>query len=537
MAAMGATRLIVCDGEVPADVDVAGADLMQFAAFIEQVRNLRWLAGALFGWREVGLVVPFAGRRPRPFAVALVLRLLSRGGCWIRDPAGGAVAIGPVLLAKLFARLLRDGLARPAILLESERAVADLRRWVDEGPRALALKPGPPVYLKTDLWLATTAGGSVTHMAGVVNHLGEFFEPPLVFAPAANPLLAAAHEFHLILPEERYWDYLELPALAFNARARRLVREAIGGRSPAFLYVRYGLNSYAGVALARDLGVPLVLEYNGSEIWADRHWGRAPARGPLAEEIEELCLAAANLIVVVSEPLRRELRDLGVPNSRILVNPNGVDPEVFRPDVEARALRASLGLAGRRVVGFIGTFGPWHGTELLVEAYALCRERHPEWRETTRLLLIGDGARRPATEALVDRLGLRGECVFTGLVPQGEGPRYLACCDLLVAPTLPNADGSAFFGSPTKVFEYLAMGKPVVASRLGQIGEVIEHGRTGWLVAPGDAQALADGIERVADNAALADALGREAREAVLARHSWRAHAGRIATAVKEACP
>ena len=358
-------------------MDVAGADLMQFAAFIEQVRDLRWLRGALFGWREVGLVVPWAGRRPRPFAVAVVLRLLSRGPCWIRDPGGGAVAVGPRLLAKLAVRLLVDGLARHRILAEVSRSVKELREWVDAGPRALALKPGPPVFLKTDLWLSAAAGGSVTHTAGVVNRLGEFFGPPLVFAPAPNPLLAATHEFHLILPDERHWDYLEMPALAFNARARRMVLEALAGRSPAFLYVRYGLNSFAGVALARDLGVPLVLEYNGSEIWVDRHWGRAPARGALAEEIEDLCLAAANLIVVVSDPLRRELRGRGVPDARILVNPNGVDPDVFRPDVDASALRASLGLEGRRVVGFIGTFGPWHGTELLVEAYARCRGAAP----------------------------------------------------------------------------------------------------------------------------------------------------------------
>jgi len=536
MASMGAPRLIVCDGEVPVDVDVAGADLMQFPAFIEQVRNLRWLRGAFFRWREVGLVVPWAGRRPRPFAVAVVLRLLSRGRCWIRDPGGGAVTVGPWLLAKLAARLLIDGLARHRILAEVRRSVAELREWVDAGPRALALKPGPAVFLKTDLWLSAAAGGSVTHTAGVVNRLGEFFGPPLVFAPAPNPLLAAAHEFHLILPDERHWDYLEMPALAFNARARRMVLEALAGRSPAFLYVRYGLNSFAGVALARDLGVPLVLEYNGSEIWVDRHWGRAPARGALAEEIEDLCLAAANLIVVVSDPLRRELRGRGVPETRILVNPNGVDPEVFRPDVDATALRASLGLEGRRVVGFIGTFGPWHGTELLVEAYARCVEQHPDWRESTRLLLIGDGARRPATQAMVERLGLRRDCVFAGLVPQSEGPRYLACCDLLVAPTLPNADGSEFFGSPTKLFEYLAMGRPVVASRLGQIGEVIEHGRTGWLVTPGDAAALAEGIARVAGDDALAASLGRAGRAAVIERHSWRAHVQRIAAALKEVC-
>lgn len=533
---MGAKRLIVCDGEVPADLDVTGAELIQFPAFIEQVRDLRWLLGALLGWREVGLVVPWARLRPRPLAVAMVLRLLSRGKCWIRDTAGSADRVGVTFLVRLSARFILDGLVRFSLLSEARRTVADLRAWVDTGPRTRTLRPGPPLFLKTDLWLGTMAGGSVTHMAGVVNHLGEFFAPPLVFAAAPNPLITAAHEFRLILPEERHWDYLEVPALAFNASARRRVGEVLAGRHPSFLYVRYGLNSYAGVALARDLGVPLVLEYNGSEVWIGCHWGRKPALGELSEAIEDLCLAAANLVVVVSEPLRRELRGRGVPDARILVNPNGVDPDLFRPDIDATELRARLGMEGRRVVGFIGTFGAWHGTELLVEAFARCLDTHPEWRDSMRLLLIGDGARRPATEALVDRFGIREACVFTGLVPQADGPRYLACCDLLVSPTLPNADGTEFFGSPTKLFEYLAMGRPVVASRLGQIGEVIEHGKTGWLVVPGDASALAEGIATVAGDEALAAALARAGRDVAVQQHSWRAHVERIATALREVC-
>src|SRR4029453_6656090 len=102
--------------------------------------------------------------------------------------------------------------------------------------------------------------------------------------------------------------------------------------------------------------------------------------------------------------------------------------------------------------------------------------------------------------------------IFTRLVPQEEGPAYLAACDVVVSPHVPNPDGTQFFGSPTKLFEYMAMGKGIVASNPAPIGEVLEHGRTAWPVPPNDGGALADGIRRLVTNPDLRTALGAAAR-------------------------
>jgi len=117
--------------------------------------------------------------------------------------------------------------------------------------------------------------------------------------------------------------------------------------------------------------------------------------------------------------------------------------------------------------------------------------------------------------------------VFTGLVPQEDGAKYLAACDVLVSPHVPNPDGTPFFGSPTKLFEYMAMGKGIVASRLDQIGEVLEDMTTALLVPPGDVAALANGIARLAGDPALRDRLGAAARRTVLERYTWREHTRR----------
>src|SRR5262249_23717590 len=149
----------------------------------------------------------------------------------------------------------------------------------------------------------------------------------------------------------------------------------------------------------------------------------------------------------------------------------------------------------------------WHGAEVLARAFAKLIA-DDSMRARVRLLMIGDGARMSAVRKILAEAGALGSVVFTGLVPQERGPEYLAACDLLASPHVPNPDGSPFFGSPTKLFEYMAMGKGIVASNLDQIGEVLEHGRTAWLVPPGDVDGLAAGLARLVDDAGLRDALG-----------------------------
>ena len=150
------------------------------------------------------------------------------------------------------------------------------------------------------------------------------------------------------------------------------------------------------------------------------------------------------------------------------------------------------------------------------------------WSKRLRFLFIGDGERRAATERIIKEGGRGDHVVFTGLLPQHETPAYLAACDLCVSPHVPNADGSPFFGSPTKLFEYLATGRPVLASDLGQIGEVLDHERNALLVPPGDIDALVAGLVRLADDRDLRIRLGDAGVRDARTRFSWTAHVQRI---------
>lgn len=128
------------------------------------------------------------------------------------------------------------------------------------------------------------------------------------------------------------------------------------------------------------------------------------------------------------------------------------------------------------------------------------------------------------------------ECFLTGMVPQKEGAIHLAACDILASPHVPNPDGTPFFGSPTKLFEYMAMGKGIVASRLDQIGEVLEAGRTGHLVDPGDVTSLKLGIKTLIDEEDLRKRLGEGARREVVEKYTWTVHTGRIIEKLADRC-
>src|SRR5262249_28131156 len=255
----------------------------------------------------------------------------------------------------------------------------------------------------------------------------------------------------------------------------------------------------------------------------------------LSRRIEQPNLAAADLVVAVSAAMRDEIVARGIERAKILVNPNGVDPDRYRPDVDGRSVRARLGLDHAIVIGFIGTFGPWHGAEVLARAFVTLRRQRADRTSNVRLLMIGDGARMAAVRAILAEGGALQASALTGLVPQEEGPAYLAACDVLASPHVPNPDGTPFFGSPTKLFEYMAMGKPIVASDLDQIGDVLAHARTAWLVPPAAAAAPADRPPRLIDDRALGASLGAAARADVLAHHTWREHTRRIVERLQEA--
>ncbi len=291
-----------------------------------------------------------------------------------------------------------------------------------------------------------------------------------------------------------------------------------------FIYQRYNRFNWTGVALAALTRLPLALEFNGSEVWISQSWDPIGQIG-LLKKIERLNLRAADLIFTVSEVERRNVINAGIPAQKVLANPNGVDTQKFHPDAGGADVRLRLHLENKTVVGFLGTFGPWHGAPVLAEAAKRVNAN-------CHFLFIGDGDERARCEEILgDR---KDRATFVGRVAHDQVTAYLDACDILVAPHIPARDGSEFFGSPTKLFEYLAMQKAVLASRLGQIADVITDAENGLLVEPGDVAALTEAIKRLTEDAALRARLGRAARQRVIEKFTWRHNAARVFDEVKK---
>ena len=529
---MSGSRLTVVRHGTARPVPAAGETIISTDDLKAWLRS-GGIATRLLGWSEARLLTERIETLGRPLPAALLMRLMCRGACYASDAAGRRRELSLALLARWARQAATEPFLRASLVQQAEREVTALEHSVESGPMGAALDRSlSPLYLRADVSFGVKAGGSVGHTAGVINHLGESASPPIVLTTDRIATLAERLEVHDIVPEEAFWHYRELPAIVMNRSVMRTAADVLGDRRIGFVYQRYTLHGYAAVVLARAHRVPLVTEYNGSEVWVARHWGQPLTHETLAIRIEQLNLRAADLVSVVSAPLAREVEALGVDPARVLVNPNGVDIERYHPNVDGAAVRTRLGLGDATVIGFIGTFGPWHGAEVLAEAAVLMFQSHPDWRTTVRVLFIGDGVGLPRVKTIVEEGGITDCCVFTGLVAQERGAEYLAACDILASPHVPNADGSAFFGSPTKLFEYMAMGRGIVASDLDQIGEVLDDGRTALLVRPGDPHALAAAVSRLVTDATLRASLGAAARRAAVERHTWRAHVARTVDAL-----
>lgn len=500
----------------------------------------RWVATGslfrrLFRFQFARYVVPDLRFIHLPFKMGIALRLVSRRRCWFEDDHG---ARKTVTIWFLIARLLiwlGELLYKPIFLRSfSDEVKRQLSEPRVEG-RTIDLSL-PPLYLRANLDPGLRAGGSVSHTAGVVNNLDRFTGRPLFLTPTGVPGIRSDIETAEATPAQRFWDFPELPHLYFDRTLTRAADRLVATRRFSLIYHRYRAGSFSAVKVSRRLGIPLVLEYNGSEVWVARHWGSPYLYEDLALSVEDLVIHSATMIVVVSTPLRDELIQRNVDPERVLVDPNGVDPALYNPDVDGEEIRARYGFEDKCVIGFIGSFGPWHGAEILAASFGKLVADWPEQRERLRLLLVGDGSRHASVREAAAAMRIDDICTFTGVVSQEDGPAHLAACDILVSPHVENPDGTPFFGSPTKLFEYMAMAKPIVASALGQIAEVLEHEHTALLVTPGNLEELTHAIKRLIEDRELGQQLGRMARCEVIANYTWEIHVGRIIKKLTEIC-
>ncbi len=272
------------------------------------------------------------------------------------------------------------------------------------------------------------------------------------------------------------------------------------------LYERYSLFGNISASMAEDYDVPIALEVNAPLI-VERGRVEPLPLGPLAQEIEKHAFERSTAVLAVSDAMQSYVLAHGGRPGHVHVVPNGVDRTRFHAGISGKRVRDAFRLHDKLVVGFAGSLKAWHGVDLLLSAFARTATR--DWA----LLLVGDGPCRVQLEAQAKAVDGDGQIVFSGAVPHTRMPEYLAAMDIAVAPYRRVDD---FYFSPLKLFEYLAMQKPVVASDVGQLATVIRHGENGYLVKPDDIPSLAAALSHLATDTRLRADMGAAGASGVM---------------------
>jgi glycosyltransferase involved in cell wall biosynthesis len=333
-----------------------------------------------------------------------------------------------------------------------------------------------------------------------------------------NQAKRAYRRFRQLLPGLDLSVAKELNEVLYDWRVGSQLQRRLARGAYDAVYERYSLFHICGVRAGRRYGLPVILEVNGTAHEMAEYFGLRLKRRAL--RVEDAALAMADAIVVVSQALQSELAEAGVPRGKLEILPNGVDATAFPQHLDGIGVRQRYNLGHGPVVGFVGSFAPWHDLATLIQAFELICHHHD-----ARLLIIGDGDTRPALEAEVRQRGLESRVTFVGSLPHHLVPEHLAAMDVAVAP-YPRIE--RFHFSPMKVFEYMAAGRAVVTVALGELNRLMSGEERALFYEPGDVASLGRAIDALLTNHALRSRLGRNGREWVLRERSWTGNARRI---------
>lgn len=295
--------------------------------------------------------------------------------------------------------------------------------------------------------------------------------------------------------------------------------EILRRERPDIVLTRFDSSTLSVLWACRREGIPVVIEFNAPE-WDEM--GGEYRQLPWFRKMftNRHALELADGAFTVSDEIGRPLLSHTGGRKRVVTIANGVDVERFDPSLSPRPVRERWNIPeGRVVLGFIGSFAPWHGLDMLVDAFEdLLAEGLP-----VHLLLVGQAS--PQWQALLDRLrspSLANHVTLAGFVAPADIPPYLAAMDVAV---LANA---AYYCSPLKLFEYMAMARPIVAAATGPVAATLADGKEGLLFPVGDGQALARALRSLVVSPEKRAAFGAAARGRVEAEFTWKHNAERV---------
>ncbi len=314
----------------------------------------------------------------------------------------------------------------------------------------------------------------------------------------------------------------EILELLYNVPATMRLRRAMRDFNPDFIYERYNLFFFAGLILRRIYGVPFHLEINSPLAQERAIHGRLVFK-QLAARFERYTWRSADHTYPVTGVIADRIAALGIPSAAITVNQNGVDLERYRPGVPRPAPNSESEIT----LGFVGFMRSWHGIDTVISLLA----EEPD-AASFKLVLAGDGPARRELEEQAHNLRISERVAFLGLVQRDRIPEIVGSFDIALQPRV------VAYASPLKIFEYMALGRAIVAPNQPNICEVLSHERDALLFDPNDPMAMSAAILRLARDPELRSRLGNAAREEIVARdYTWAGNARRVLAVAKAAAP
>lgn len=314
------------------------------------------------------------------------------------------------------------------------------------------------------------------------------------------------------LPLLNQWDVVRTLARRIEEVAALEKPDVLHAHSPA-------LNGLAALRAGRRLGLPVVYECRA--FWEDAAVDHGTSREDglryrLTRALESYVFRRADAVTTICEGLRAEIVSRGIPAEKVTVIPNAVDTESFTFGATARSdLQQQLGLTGKTVLGFIGSFYAYEGLPLLLDAMPELIRRHPD----LKLLLVGGGPQENLLQKLIQEHHLTDFVVTTGRVPHQTVQDYYNLVDIFVYPRLPMRLTDLV--TPLKPLEAMAQGRLVVASDVGGHQELIRHGETGMLFTAGRADSLVRAVDELLTRRAEWDSIRERGRRFVEHERTW----------------
>ncbi|HET7763743.1 MAG TPA: glycosyltransferase family 4 protein [Burkholderiales bacterium] len=358
------------------------------------------------------------------------------------------------------------------------------------------------------------------HISELIHSLRKLGHEVLVVAPAAMENAEFGSDAGVVALLKRFVPRFayELMELGYSLVAYRRLKRAVLAFRPDCLYERYNLLLPAGVWTKRKFGLPMLLEVN-APIFEERAKYDGISLKRLAEWSQRYVWQGADIVLPVTRVLADMVEAAGVAGERIVVIPNGIDPDRFgNSSLPVEVAKSKLGLRDRLVLGFTGFVREWHGLERVVDLVA-DRAGGPR----LHLLVVGDGPARESLQARARERGIVDRLTITGVVDRDRVSHYVAAFDVALQPAV------VPYASPLKLFEYLGMGRAIVAPATPNIREVLTDGENAVLFDPEEADGMLRAIDRICTDGELRRRVADGARGTIARRKlTWDGNARRV---------